>query len=183
MMHVALLRGINVGGKNPVPMARLKTLFIDLGYTRVRTYINSGNVVFWDTGTHPPQTHAERITAGIRTMFGLEVPVVMRSVKEMAAVNACLRTDWVTDQAMRCEVLYLWPTLQAETVLEALPVRAGIDAVIAAQGAIIWQVDRKKMGKSGLMKLAAHPLYQQMTLRNANTTRKLYAMMLEQSST
>ncbi|NLL75142.1 MAG: DUF1697 domain-containing protein, partial [Erysipelothrix sp.] len=46
MKYVALLRGINVGGKNKVDMKELKALFIDLGYTEVQTYINSGNVIF-----------------------------------------------------------------------------------------------------------------------------------------
>ena len=46
MKYIALLRGINVGGKNKVEMPRLKTLFESLGYTDVHTYINSGNIIF-----------------------------------------------------------------------------------------------------------------------------------------
>jgi uncharacterized protein (DUF1697 family) len=46
MRYVALLRGINVGGRNPVPMADLRAAFEDAGHTAVRTYIQSGNVLF-----------------------------------------------------------------------------------------------------------------------------------------
>lgn len=44
--HIALIRGINISGKNKIPMNDLKLNFIDLGYSNVKTYLNSGNVIF-----------------------------------------------------------------------------------------------------------------------------------------
>lgn len=83
--HVALLRGINVGGKNKLPMAELVPLFTAAGCADVRTYIQSGNVVF----TAAPKT-AERvpvlIARSIAVRFGLEVPVVLRSAEELHEV-------------------------------------------------------------------------------------------------
>ncbi|MCP3981788.1 MAG: DUF1697 domain-containing protein [bacterium] len=80
--HVALMRGINVGGKNKLPMKDLVTLFVDAGCTDVQTYIQSGNVVFHaprDTLRHIPQ----RVSAAIADRFGYAVPVVLRSAAEL----------------------------------------------------------------------------------------------------
>ena len=83
--HVALLRGINVGGKNKLPMAGLVEIFSAAGCKEVRTYIQSGNVVF----VASPKT-AKRIpsliTEGIAASFGLAVPVVLRTIDELREV-------------------------------------------------------------------------------------------------
>jgi uncharacterized protein (DUF1697 family) len=82
--YVALLRGINVGGKAKVPMAALRELFAALGHEDVVTYIQSGNVVF--TSSVRPVQAAADISAGIKKTFGLQVPVIVRSRAELAKV-------------------------------------------------------------------------------------------------
>ena len=81
--QIALLRGINVGGNKRVEMARLRALMEDLGYSDVRTYVNSGNVVF--SGPRRSERHLE---TAIAKTFGFEVPVVLRSRDELADVVA-----------------------------------------------------------------------------------------------
>src|ERR1051326_504418 len=85
--HVALLRGINVGGKNKLPMAELAELFTTAGCTDVRTYIQSGNVVFHAGAELAPRVPA-LISARIAEEFGLAVPLVLRSGAELAEVVA-----------------------------------------------------------------------------------------------
>ena len=84
MLHVALLRGINVGGKNRLPMRDLAAIFSDLGCEDVRTYIQSGNVVY-----RAEAALARRIPdLVVRTVakdWGFEAPVVTRSAKELHA--------------------------------------------------------------------------------------------------
>jgi uncharacterized protein (DUF1697 family) len=84
MTHIALLRGINVGGKNKLPMRDLAAMFEDVGCTNVRTYIQSGNVLF-----DAPASQIRRLPAciceRIRKDFGYNVPVIMRSADELAA--------------------------------------------------------------------------------------------------
>lgn len=83
--YLALLRGINVGGKNKLPMKELRELFAAAGCQDVRTYIQSGNVLFRasrEVAAMLPDT----IRAGIQERFGLRVPVVLRTVAEMEAV-------------------------------------------------------------------------------------------------
>jgi uncharacterized protein (DUF1697 family) len=85
--YAALMRGINVGGKNKLPMKDLAALFADAGCSDVRTYIQSGNVVFKAServAAGLPAVIAKRITDG----FGYQTPVVLRSAGQLAAVAA-----------------------------------------------------------------------------------------------
>lgn len=86
--HVALLRGINLGGRNRVAMADLRSVVSELGHADVSTYIQSGNVLF----TAPPDADtsalAEAMTAAIATKLGITAPVVVLSRGELAKVIA-----------------------------------------------------------------------------------------------
>jgi uncharacterized protein (DUF1697 family) len=81
--HVALLRGINVGGKNKVPMAELREVVTSLGHTGVTTYIQSGNVLFTTEETDTAEL-ASALEAAIAGKFGINSPVVVLSRAELA---------------------------------------------------------------------------------------------------
>ncbi|NGN68143.1 DUF1697 domain-containing protein [Streptomyces sp. A7024] len=83
--QIALLRGINVSGTNKIPMARLREVLTDRGYANVVTYVASGNVVFDDPGTATEKT-AVGIASAIQEEFGLDIPVIVRTRDEIAAV-------------------------------------------------------------------------------------------------
>ena len=92
--HIALLRGINVGGKNKLPMKDLAALFRDAGCDRVQTYIQSGNVVFQATPALASCIPA-LIAKAISESFGYRVPVVTRTadeLREIARGNPFLRS-------------------------------------------------------------------------------------------
>ncbi len=80
--NVALLRGLNVGGKNRMPMTALTQMFVEAGCTNVRTYIQSGNVIFKAT-----QSRLEKLPAviakNIAESFGYKTPVVLRTVEQI----------------------------------------------------------------------------------------------------
>lgn len=81
LRFVALLRGINVGGRNKLPMRELAAMFVDVGCEDVRTYIQSGNVVF----RAPPKIAngiPARIIDAIAASHGFQIPVVMRTVSD-----------------------------------------------------------------------------------------------------
>ena len=82
---VALLRGVNVGKGKRVPMAELRPLLADLGYTDVVTLLNSGNAVFRAAGGTPVQ-HAAAIAAALAERLAVEVPVIVKSRDELAAI-------------------------------------------------------------------------------------------------
>ncbi len=82
-MHVALLRGINVGGKNKLPMKELTAIFSEAGCHPVRTYIQSGNVVF---GAKSVAGLAAQVESEVERRVGVQAPVVLRTAEEMQRV-------------------------------------------------------------------------------------------------
>lgn len=82
--HVALLRGINVSGKNKILMLELKSLFENLGYSGVTTYLQSGNIVFDTKSNAIPGKEASRISKAIMKTFGYEVPVLVVNASYLA---------------------------------------------------------------------------------------------------
>lgn len=81
--YIALLRGINVGGKAKLKMADLKLLFEDLGFEAVATYIQSGNVVF---AAKNGKGLEEKISKEIKSKFGYEVPVLVKTAAEIEKI-------------------------------------------------------------------------------------------------
>lgn len=178
MVYVALLRGINVGGNNKVSMKELKAVFEAAGMTSVRTYINSGNVIF-SSERGDRAALVALLEDAIRERFGLELSVLLRDVDQMRAVIDALPAHWANDDSMKCDVLYLWEDVDSPSVLEQLPSRPEIEDVIYTPGAVIWRVDRSNATRSSLLKVIGTPLYKRMTVRNCNTARKLLALMEE----
>ncbi|MPZ69235.1 MAG: DUF1697 domain-containing protein [Actinobacteria bacterium] len=176
MKYVALLRGINVGGNARVEMARLKATFEDLGFKDVKTYINSGNVIFSTTRKSPARMTTD-IEAAIEQDFGFRVPVVLRDEDAMVATAKALPRTWVNDQSVRTDVIFLWREVDSPKVLEQLIIKPGIDKVRYVPGAILWHMDRKNVTRSGLNGTVSSDIYKKVTIRNATTVRKLVALL------
>lgn len=87
MKYVAFLRGINVGGKNKIRMETLREVFSALGFADVKTYINSGNVVF-ETAETAAGELAAKIETAIEREFALKIKVIARTVAEIENVIA-----------------------------------------------------------------------------------------------
>ena len=175
MVYVALLRGINVGGKNKIGMKQLKETFLRLGLESVVTYINSGNVIFVDHQTK--DVLEKKLRQEIYREYNLDIPVLIRSLTEFECLMKILPADWKNDDTMKCDVLFLESGLDETAVMEKLTVKPGIDTALSATGVIIWSVARKNVTLSSLTKIVGTDLYKKMTVRNVNTTRKLYEMM------
>ena len=80
--YIGLLRGVNVGGKNRLPMARLREIFVELGAEEVATYIQSGNVVFTSSARVAAALPA-KVSARLAAELGLSVPLLLRSSAEL----------------------------------------------------------------------------------------------------
>ena len=83
--YVALLRGINVGGSKLIKMAELSRIFDSLGFKNVKTYIQSGNVLF-ESSKSDLATLTKHIEQGLHKAVGFEVPVVLRTITELEAI-------------------------------------------------------------------------------------------------
>ncbi|MFA9289042.1 MAG: DUF1697 domain-containing protein [Weeksellaceae bacterium] len=175
MKYVALLRGINVGGNAKVEMKRLKVVFEELGYTDVKTYINSGNVIFETTDKQ--STLDNVIEKAIKKEFNLAVPVVVRSQKEIVAIEKEVPKTWLNNTEMKTDVLFLWDEYNKKEVLKDIGIKPEIDTVKYVHGALVWNVKRKDVTRSGLLKIIGTPFYKKVTIRNINTLRKLHQLM------
>lgn len=175
-IHVGLLRGINVGGKNTVAMRELKVVFEQVRMRSVRTYINSGNVVF-ATRARSRASLAARLEKAVAAHFDLDVKVLVRDLDGMRALVQAMPPDWVNDQTMKCDVLFLRDEVDEPEIIDVLTTRPGIDHVRYVPGAVLWMVDRKHVTRSGMARIVGNPVYQQVTVRNANTARKLLELM------
>lgn len=86
--YISLLRGINVSGQKKILMTDLKSLYESLGFTNVRTYIQSGNVIFDSNDRFTNKTISKKIERKIIDKYGFEVSVFVKATKEFEAVNA-----------------------------------------------------------------------------------------------
>ena len=148
MKHVALLRGINVGGKNRLPMKDLTELFVDAGCFRVETYIQSGNVVF-EAADAALKGLPEAISAAILERFVFTVPVIVRSAKQMAGVvesNPFLGTELPENQL---HVYFLAETPGAAAV-ESLDPDRSLSDEFAVKGQEVYLRLANGMGRTKL---------------------------------
>ncbi|MDH5161079.1 DUF1697 domain-containing protein [Heyndrickxia oleronia] len=181
MVYIALLRGINVGGKNKIDMKVLKQTFEEAGMNDVVTYINTGNIIFSYKGKF--QTELSCILEdAIHDDFGLQIKVVVRSIDDVRAIINAIPDTWKNDKDMKSDVMFLWDEIDDESILTKLVIKPKVDTVKYIPGAILWSVDKKNVTKSGMLKLIGSKLYKQVTIRNVNTARKIYELMQAQIS-
>jgi uncharacterized protein (DUF1697 family) len=175
-VFVALLRGINVGGNNLIRMPALKACFEAQGLCQVTTYIQSGNVVFADA-SHPDALTARLETALSRT-FAYRARVAVRSLDEMKQIVArAPRGFGKRPAAYRYDVVYLKEALSAKEALKSIPAKPGVDRVVAGGGVLYCSRLISKAAQSGMSRVVGTPAYQNMTIRNWNTTTKLLDLM------
>lgn len=176
-VYVALLRGINVGGNKKVSMPLLKAMFEKLGYERVSTYINSGNVVFDAVETAESADMLEdRLSREIEKTFGFPVDVIVRSAADMARIvannpfaeegppeNLNLHVGFMSELPSPAKLERLMPFVNENDEFRIVD----MEIYVAFRAG----VRDSKLGNN-LNKLGV-PI----TLRNWNTTNKLLAMV------
>jgi uncharacterized protein (DUF1697 family) len=167
MKYVALLRGINVGGNKKVEMQKLAKVFIQMGYSDVRTYINSGNVIFSSQNKDFTQ-----IEPALKKTFGFSIEVVVRDAKNIAALVKKIPKTWGNDTEQKTDVIFLSEEYASKKSLSLIKQKS-VDTLIYIDGAIVWHLMRKDYTKSGMHDFIGTKVYKHMTARNVNTVRKL----------
>lgn len=139
MTHfVALLRGVNVGGAKRVPMAKFRALLASLGYAKVRTLLNSGNAAF-ESNARSTRIHATRIREAIAGRLSLDVPVIVKSAQEVAAIESGNQLATIASNPSRLLVAFTAgpQALQGLAALAAL-VRAPERLQLGEHAAYLW---------------------------------------------
>jgi uncharacterized protein (DUF1697 family) len=175
--YVALLRGINVGGKNLIKMAELKACLEDHGLEDVATYIQSGNVVFGSAATSLTEL-TDRIEGVLAATFGYEASVVLRSRRQMRAIVDRAPTGFGNDPARyRYDVIFLKAPLTARTAMRSALTKEGVDRAHEGSGVLYFSRLTSRAAQSRLSRVVSTPVYRNMTIRNWNTTTKLTRML------
>jgi uncharacterized protein (DUF1697 family) len=175
--YVALLRGINVGGRNLIRMADLAACFAAEGFADVATYIQSGNVLFTSRAADRTAL-TRRIEKTLAAAFDYEASVVLRNRRQMQGVVRRAPKGFGTDPATyRYDVLFLKEPLTAAKAAQGVPARDGVDEVHAGTGVLYFSRLISRASQSQLSRLVSMPVYRHMTIRNWNTTTKLVELL------
>jgi len=177
IQYVALLRGINVGGKNIIKMTDLRACIEELDFKHVRTYIQSGNVLFSADESDQARLTSQLEDALSKT-FNYTSRVVVRSDEEMKAIVAHAPKDFGSDPATyRYDVIFLKEPLTSDEAMQSVTTKEGVDQAFAGHGVLYFSRLTSKAAQSRLSRIISMPVYQSMTIRNWNTTTKLLEMM------
>jgi uncharacterized protein (DUF1697 family) len=176
--YVILFRGINVGGKNKIPMAELKTHLEGLGFSGVSTFIASGNVML--ASDKSPDEVKELIEVNLVKSFKLDselIKVLVLSRKQLQAVIDNKPKGFGDyPEKYHSDAIFLMDISVAETMSIFNP-REGVDKVWPGDGVVYSQRLSVERTKSRLGKIVASPLYKSMTIRSWNTTTKLLEIL------
>lgn len=175
--YVALLRGINISGKNKIAMPELKEGFAELGLAEVATYLNSGNVVF--SSTEDTDILSKKIEAMIKDRFDLDIPVYVILQEKLKEV-LCNAPDWWGDDNKEIydNLIFIMPPLSYEEVYDEIGApKAEYEKICNYENVIFWSFSRKDYQKTNWWsKTANATISDRLTIRTANTVRKIAGM-------
>lgn len=181
-VYVALLRGVNVGGNNMISMGALTESFREMGFARVQSYINSGNIIF-----ATKETDARKLEKKIEQMLSKEYElgskVVIRSVAEMEQLVQSLPPGWGDDSSWRYNVIFLRHTIDSEEILKDVSVKDDIEELLYRPGTLLWSARVSEITRSNMSKLSSRKMFKEVTVRNVNTTKKLCGLMKKVAET
>ena len=179
--YLALLRGINVGGKNIIKMADLKACFESLGFADVVTYIQSGNVLFKSAEKDKAKL-TTMIEKGLSARFNYSARLVIVTHKELKKTVVSAPRGFGSDpEKFRYDVLFLKEPLTPKEAMKSVSTKDSVDAAFIGEHVLYFSRLISKAPQSHLTKIISMPVYQSMTIRNWNTTTKLLALMEEQN--
>ena len=176
--YAVLLRGVNVGGKNKVPMSELRECLEGLGYSDVVTYIASGNVLL--KSQKKQNAIKDEIERALPKKFKLDSELIKVLVLTRAALKAVITKKPAgfgeTPKKYHSDAVFLMD-FDVSQAMKVFNPREGVDTVWPGKGVIYSQRLSSQRTKSRLNRIMGTPAYKQMTIRNWNTVTKLFALM------
>lgn len=179
MEYVALLRGINVGGNNKVVMSELREQIAAEGFTNVRTYINSGNVLFEAGPNTPREDVAQAVEDLLARRYDFSIRLALLTAQDYLAELHSL-PDWWHGEVARRDALFYTRGLDRSHVRERIEaMELGDEAVYFGEHAVFWgKFDEKSFMKTAYHKrLLREDFYRQVTIRSGSTVEKIAAML------
>ncbi|GBF33229.1 hypothetical protein DCCM_2328 [Desulfocucumis palustris] len=170
--YIALLRGINVGGNNKIDMRQLRRAFVEAGFSDVRTYINSGNVIFSsDKDTTAVQTDCKTLVA---ERFGLNIAVAILTAEELADALAHAPDWWGGEPDSKHNAIFVIPPATAADVCaEVGEIKPEYEKCAYWGKLIFWSAPMKTFSRTRWATVSKRATYQKITIRNSTTAFKL----------
>ena len=179
MEYVALLRGINVGGNNKVVMSELREQIAAEGFTNVRTYINSGNLLFEAGADAPREDVTQAVEDLLARRYDFPIRLALLTAQDYVAELRNL-PDWWHGEVARRDALFYTRGLDRSHVRERIEaMELGDEAVHFGEHAVFWgKFDEKSFLKTAYHKrLLREDFYRQVTIRSGSTVEKIAAML------
>lgn len=171
--YIALLRGINVGGRNKVSMPELITAFEENGFTDVKTYINSGNVIFSSEIANEAELKST-CEYVITEKFKLNIPVAIISANDLSAALQNAPDWWGTGGETKHNAIFVLSPATPKTIIEQVgDIKPEYEQIGYFGQVIFWSAPIKTLSKVRWIRIIGTPAYDSITIRNANTTKKL----------
>ena len=174
---LALLRGINVGGKNVIKMDSLIKAFEEMQCTNVTTCIQSGNILFCSAKTGKIAL-AQSIKKNLAKKFNIETRALILNHNDLEKIITGAPAGFGEEpETYRYDIWFLLPPLTADEVIRNTDIKEGVDAIYRGKSAVYTTRLICQMGKSRLIRTNQMPMYQNITIRNWNTGKKLLDLM------
>jgi len=180
--YISLLRGINVGGKNKISMVDLKSSFERRYFQNVVTYINSGNVIFDSYMDENSLTEiCEKL---ILEDFGLNIPVCIISASDLEKIVLNAPNWWNKDKDYRHDAFFTIPPITTVTVIESFGnINKEYEKLAYYNRTVFWSASKANITKTMVSRIVQNKkIYNSITIRNANTTLKLWELSKENES-
>jgi uncharacterized protein (DUF1697 family) len=177
--YLALLRGINVGGNNIIKMIELNKLFELMIFTDIKTYIQSGNILF-KADEKDKLKVANKIEKVLFEKYKSEIKVLILKLSEIENIVKKIPKGFAEEiEKYKYDIVFLIEPLTTKEVLKELAKREGSDEIY--EGKKVFYLKRliKNLTGSYFTKIMKTPMWKNVTVRNWNTTKKLYELMLE----
>jgi uncharacterized protein (DUF1697 family) len=174
--YLVLLQGINVGGKNIIKMNELKNIFEKLKYANVKTYIQSGNVIFNNCETDKNKLK-EIIEKALFKRIKSKINIAILTFKEIKKIVTKKPEGFGEDDENKYDVIYLIEPLKVKNAIKEIKTREGVDKIYEGEKVIYISRSIKYLSKSYFSKILETPIYKNITIRNWNTTKKLHELM------
>lgn len=177
MKYVALLRGINVGGNNKVPMPELVSAFTNRGFKDVSHYINSGNILFSCDKTDEGAIQGE-CEALVKDRFHLDIPIAILSAADYIAALTHAPDWWGKgEEAKHNAIFVVFPSTTQDVFEQIGEIKPEYEKIACYGKVIFWSAPVQTFSRTRLSKIVATSLYRSVTIRNANTAMKLKALL------
>jgi uncharacterized protein (DUF1697 family) len=176
MKYLALLRGVNVGGNSIIKMSDLKEAVEQSGFASVKTFINSGNVIFESSEANISKVNA-MLEEVLKKRFNLESRVFLLTYEQFKDIVDRVPEDWKKRRDIRCYIAFVREPVTVNDVMKEIRVKEGVDFVQGGKGAVYLTTLMSGLTKSGFTKLISTPVYKDITLRNYTTAQKLLTLM------